>query len=254
MANTVDLNSDLGEGFGAWKMGDDAALMDIVSSANIACGFHAGDQNIMARTMEIAVRKGTGIGAHPGFPDLAGFGRRRMNFSAEELSNMIGYQLGAAQAMARLADGSVRHLKLHGALGNIASEDISVARACFQAALAVQPDIILMAIASTAMEQAAKELDCTWVGEIYADREYEEDGTLVDRKKPGAVIEDADYAAERILKMLKDQAVITKSGKRLPCRVDTVCLHGDTSGALAMGSKIRSNLIDAGVSIRMFGA
>ncbi|NVK12592.1 MAG: LamB/YcsF family protein, partial [Rhodobacteraceae bacterium] len=144
MTRTVDLNADMGESFGAWSLGDDAGLLDIVTSANIACGYHAGDPDVMAATMKLAVAKGTGIGAHPGFPDLQGFGRRRMSVPHETLGNMVRYQLGAAQAMARAAGGAVRHLKLHGALANMASEDLAMARACYQAALSADPEIIVM--------------------------------------------------------------------------------------------------------------
>ena len=242
---TIDLNSDMGEGFGPWTMGDDAALLDIVTS-NIACGWHAGDADVMARTMALAVEKGVGIGAHPGFPDLQGFGRRRLSLSHSELANLVTYQLGAAQAMAKAAGGRVRHLKLHGALSNMASEDIGMARACYEAALKVDPDIVIMVLAKTALEAAARDLGCTWAGEIFADRAYEDDATLVDRKKPGSVIHDGERAAERMVAMLAEGAIIAESGKRIPCKIDTICLHGDTPNAIAMAGVIRERLIGAG--------
>ncbi|MFT6228308.1 MAG: UPF0271 protein, partial [Paracoccaceae bacterium] len=164
----VDLNADMGESFGPWVMGNDAALLDVVTSANIACGFHAGDPDVMARTMALAVDKGVGIGAHPGFADLQGFGRRRMTLPHDTLRNMIRYQLGAAQAMARAAGGSVRHLKLHGALSNMAAQDPAMARACYEAALDVAPDIVIMVLAATAMEDVVRDLGCPWAGEIFA--------------------------------------------------------------------------------------
>ncbi len=249
MTRKVDLNSDMGEGFGPWKMGDDAALLDIVTSANIACGFHAGDPDVMAQTMALAVGKAVGIGAHPGFADLKGFGRRRLPLGQDELANAVAYQLGAAQAMARRAGGQVRHLKLHGALANMASEDAGLARVCYEAALAVDPDIVIMVLAATAQETAARDLGCHSVGEIFADRAYEDDATLVDRSKPGAVLHDAATAAPRILKMLEAGAIIAESGKHIPCRIDTICLHGDTPDAVAMARGIRQYLEQAGVML-----
>lgn len=253
MQTTVDLNSDLGEGFGPWTMGDDAALLDIVTSANIACGFHAGDPDVMARTMRRAAARGVGIGAHPGFADRQGFGRRRISLSAEELANLVTYQLGAAQAMARSAGALVRHFKLHGALSNMASDDIAMARACYRAALVAQPDITIMVLPETAMEQAVRELGCAWAGEIFADRAYEDDARLVDRKLPGAVLHDAEAAAGRIREMLREGAIIARSGRRIPCRIDTVCLHGDTPEAVQMARSIRAHLEAHGIAVERLG-
>lgn len=249
MTRTVDLNSDMGEAFGPWTMGDDAALLDIVTSANIACGFHAGDPDVMARSMRTAVEKGVGIGAHPGFADLKGFGRRPLPLPHDEIANAVAYQLGAAQAMARRAGAHVRHLKLHGALANMASVDAGLARACYTAALDIDPDIVIMVLAATAMEDVVRELGCNWAGEIFADRAYEDDATLVNRSKPGAVLHDADMAAARILAMLDAGAIIAESGKHIPCRIDTICLHGDTPDAVAMARGIRKHLTDAGVTL-----
>ncbi len=245
----TDLNSDIGEGYGDWSKGDDAALMEVITSANIACGFHAGDPDVMAETMRLAVANGVGIGAHPGFADLKGFGRRRLALSHEEIANMVTYQLGAAQAMARAAGDEVRHLKLHGALSNMASEDADLARVCYEAALKVQPDIVIMVLAATAMEQVVRELDCAWAGEIFADRAYNDNATLVDRSQPGAVLHDPEAITTRILAMLQEGAIIAESGKRIPCKIDTICVHGDTAGALAMTMGLRSGLEAAGVEI-----
>lgn len=249
MKHKIDLNADMGEGFGPWRMGDDAALLDIVSSANIACGFHAGDPNVMHKTMAQAVAKGVGIGAHPGFADLRGFGRRKLPLPHTEIANDVAYQLGAAQAMAKRAGGAVRHLKLHGALSNMASVDHALARACYTAALEVDPDIVIMVLAATAMEEVVRDLGCNWAGEIFADRAYNDDATLVDRALPGAVLHDAAVAAPRILNMLKAGAIIAESGKQIPCQIDTICLHGDTQGAVAMARGIRQHLTDAGITI-----
>ncbi len=252
MTRTVDLNADMGEGFGPWKMGDDTALLDIVTSANIACGFHAGDPDVMAQTMGLAVKNNVGIGAHPGFADLKGFGRRQLPLSHDEIANAVAYQLGAAQAMARRAGGTVKHLKLHGALSNMASVDADLARACYTAALAVDPDITIMVLAATAMETVVRDLGCAWVGEIFADRAYNDDATLVDRRKPGAVLHDAAIAAPRILDMLNAGAIIAESGKHIPCQIDTICLHGDTPAAVEMARGIRDHLQAEGVILKTF--
>jgi len=251
MTKTVDLNADMGESFGDWTMGNDTALLDIVTSANIACGFHAGDPDVMARTMRLAVEKNVGIGAHPGFADLQGFGRRRMTLPDESLKNTIRYQLGAAQAMAKSAGGSIRHFKLHGALSNMAAQDPDMANLCFQAALDISPDIVIVVQAATAMDTVARDLGCNWAGEIFADRAYNDDATLVDRALPGAVIHDADVAAERVLNMIKTGAVISQSGAKIAAKIDTVCLHGDTKEAVRIATKVRSRLHADGVELKM---
>lgn len=252
MAQSVDLNADMGESYGAWTMGDDAALLDIVTSANIACGFHAGDWDVMATTMQRAVEKGVGIGAHPGFPDLHGFGRQRMKMPRASLQNLVRYQVGAALAMARAAGGEVRHLKLHGALANMASEDEAMARACYEAALSVAPDIIIMVLAGTAQQRAASALGCPTACEIFADRAYNDDATLVDRSLPGAVIHDPERAGKRMADMVGEGAIITESGKRIPTRIDTICLHGDTPTAVRIAGEVRRSLQDSGVALAQF--
>nr|WP_241865458.1 5-oxoprolinase subunit PxpA [Paracoccus salsus] len=248
----VDLNSDMGEGFGPWQMGDDAALLQIVTSANIACGFHAGDPDVMARTMRRAARAGVGIGAHPGFADLQGFGRRRLKMSAEDLGNMVAYQLGAAQGMARLAGAELRHLKLHGALSNMASEDAEIARACYRAALQVDPAIILVVMAATPMQAVAEELGASWAGEIFADRAYDENARLLDRGRPGAVLHDAAEAGRRIEAMIRAGAIITAGGQHIPARIDTVCVHGDNPDAVSMAAALRDHLNRAGIALQRF--
>ncbi len=245
----VDLNSDMGEGYGPWPMGDDAALLDIVTSANVACGFHAGDPDVMARTMRLAVEKGVGIGAHPGFPDLQGFGRRRMDLAPATLANIVRYQVGAAAAIAGSVGGRLRHLKLHGALANMAAEDEAMARVCYEAALGVQPDLVVMVLAATEQERAAKALGCAVAHEIFADRAYEDDATLVDRRKPGAVIHDPARAAERMVAMVMAGAIIAESGKHIPTRIDTICLHGDSAEAVDIARSVRAALEGAGVTL-----
>ncbi len=252
MTATVDLNADMGESFGPWVMGNDAALLDIVTSANVACGFHAGDPDVMARTMALAVEKGVGIGAHPGFPDLQGFGRDRRYMRDETLGNIVRYQVGAAQAMARAAGGEVRHLKLHGALGNMTSEDEAMARLCYEAALSVAPEIIVMVLAQTAQQRAVEALGCAFAAEIFADRAYNDDATLVDRRLPGAMIRDPDVAAKRMVSMVQEAAIITESGKRISCRIDTICCHGDTPEAIEISAAVRKGLEAQGIALRMF--
>ncbi|MFV0243704.1 MAG: LamB/YcsF family protein [Qingshengfaniella sp.] len=246
----VDLNADMGEGFGAWSMGDDAALLDIVTSANIACGFHAGDPEVMARTMAAAAARGVGIGAHPGFADLQGFGRRRMDLSSETLRAQILYQLGAASAMARAAGQRLAHVKLHGALANMVSEDQDLAQCCYGAVAAFDPALTVVAIAATAGERAARDLGLSVACEIYADRAYNDDGTLVDRRQEGAVLHDPDMAADRVVAMLSEGAIIARSGRRLPTRIDTICVHGDTAEAVAMAGVLRTRLMAADIVVR----
>ncbi|MFC6641797.1 MULTISPECIES: LamB/YcsF family protein [Sulfitobacter] len=250
---TVDLNADMGESFGPWKLGDDAALLQVVTSANIACGGHAGDADVMAATMRMADENGVGIGAHPGFMDLVGFGRNRLSVPRGTLQNQIRYQVAASTGMARSVGAEVRHLKLHGALANMASEDEGLARDLYEAALSVAPDLIVMVLAATAQEQAVKSLGCKWAGEIFADRAYNDDATLVDRSKPGAVIHDADHAAARMVEMVKAGAIITESGKHIPTRIDTICLHGDTAEAVQIATAVRKGLQDGGVTLAKFG-
>ena len=252
MTISVDLNADMGESFGPWPMGNDDALLDIVTSANIACGFHAGDPDVMARAMALAVKNNVGIGAHPGFDDLRGFGRRRMHVPLDTLANSVRYQLGAAQAMAKTAGGHVRHLKLHGALSNMCCEDAEMTRACYAAALDVDPDIILMVLASTVLEQVAKDLGANYAAEIFADRAYNDDATLVDRSRPGAVIHDARHAADRITKMVKAGAIITESGKHIPARIDTICVHGDNAEAVALARAVRDDLTANNITVSKF--
>ncbi|GLT08824.1 LamB/YcsF family protein [Sulfitobacter porphyrae] len=249
---SVDLNADMGESYGAWKMGDDAALLDIVTSANIACGGHAGDADVMAATMRIAHDNGVGIGAHPGFMDIAGFGRNRMSVPRATLQNQIRYQVGASVGMARSLGAEVRHLKLHGALANMASEDEGLARDLYEAALSVAPDLIVMVLSATAQQSAAEALGCAWAGEIFADRAYNDNATLVDRSLPGAVIHDAALAGKRMVEMVRAGAIITESGKHIPTRIDTICLHGDTAEAVQIAAAVRSELEAAGISLAQF--
>lgn len=245
----VDINADMGESFGPWKMGDDAALLKTVTSANIACGAHAGDPDVMAATMKMALENGVGIGAHPGFADLQGFGRRRMTVPRASLQNSIRFQVAASIGMAKSLGAEVRHVKLHGALGNMTSEDMSLARDCYEAALSVDPNLIVMVLCATAQERAVRDLGCAWAGEIFADRAYNDDATLVDRSKPGAVIHDAELAGQRMVEMVNEGAIITESGKRIETSIDTICCHGDTPEAVEIAASVRRTLETAGITV-----
>lgn len=253
MTRRVDMNADLGEGFGPWRMGDDAALLDIVTSANVACGFHAGDPSVMAHTMRVAVAKGVSIGAHPGFADLQGFGRREMHLEDADLRSLVQYQIGAAQAMARVAGGRVMHVKLHGALSNMAARDEAMARACYEAALDVDPDLVLVVQAETALHRAARALGCAYAAEVFADRGYAEDGTLLPRAARGAVLHDPALVAARIAGMLAEGAIVTAAGTRIPTDIDTICVHGDSAGAVDMARAVRTRLTESGVAVQTFG-
>jgi UPF0271 protein len=249
----VDLNSDLGESFGAWTMGDDVAMLDVVTSANVACGFHGGDPSTMRTTCELAKTRGVAIGAHPGFYDLQGFGRRPiLGQSAREIEALVAYQLGALQAMAISVGHRVTHVKAHGALSNMACIDGDMAQALANAIKAVDPSLYFVVIPLTELEQAGEAAGLKLAREIYADRAYEDDGTLVSRKKPGAVLHDPTAVAGRVLQMIQEQAIVSVTGKRLPLTVDTVCIHGDSVGAVAMAKAVRSTLIAANIQIGSF--
>ncbi len=252
MTRTVDLTADMGESFGPWVMGRDAEILEVVTSANVACGLHAGDWDVIAATMASAVARNVGIGAHPGFPDLQGFGRRNMHLPLKSLAHLVQYQVGAAQAMARAAGGAVRHLKLHGAMANMAAANKDMALACYEAALTVAPEIIIMVMAGTQQQAAAEELGCLSACEIFADRAYNADASLVDRALKGAVIHDPAVAADRVVRMVADGAIHAEDGSRIPSRIDTICLHGDTPTALDIARAVRAGLEGAGITLKTF--
>jgi 5-oxoprolinase (ATP-hydrolysing) subunit A len=247
---TVDLNSDLGEGYGAYACGDDDAMLEIVTSANVACGFHAGDPEIMARVFRTAKARNIAVGAHPSLPDLWGFGRRRSPFSAGEIERIVAYQIGAAQALAAYAGHRISYVKPHGALSNMAEAEIACAVA--RAMKAVDPSLIFLTIACGEHGKAADKLGIASVAEIYADRGYTEDGRLMPRGKPGALIEDPAAAAARVLAMVESGAVITHTGTRLKTPIGSICTHGDSPHAVAMARLVRARLEAAGVTIAPF--
>ncbi len=252
MSLSVDLNSDMGEGFGAYRMGDDAAMLSIVSSANIACGLHAGDPEIMAQTIALAKEKGVAVGAHPGFPDLWGFGRRNIPFSVGEIERLVAYQIGAAQALATYVGHPITHVKAHGALGNLTQQDESVARAVNNAIKAVDPKLVCLTIALGHQERLAREMGLACRSEIFADRAYTDEGFLVHRSKSGAVIHDAAAAAERVVRMVRNGAIETITGRAIVTPIDSICVHSDTPSAVGIAARVRAGLEDAGITIRNF--
>lgn len=249
---SVDLNSDLGEGFGTYRCGDDEAMLSIVTSANVACGLHAGDPEIMARTFAIARERGVAVGAHPGFPDLWGFGRRRLPFSTGEIERLVAYQIGAAAALAAYAGHRITYVKTHGALGNIACEERDVADAVVRAVRAVDLGLALLAVALTELVAAGEAAGLDVYQEIYAYRGYTETGQLISRSLPGAMIDDAEQAAARVLEMVEAGAVITAGGKRLPTPIRSICVHGDSVHAVATARHLRQRLEHAGVTLKPF--
>jgi UPF0271 protein len=251
---SVDLNCDCGESFGAYRMGDDEAMLDIVTSANVACGFHAGDPDIMAETFRLAKQKGVSVGAHPSFPDLQGFGRRRMSYSNAEIERIVAYQIGAAQALAAYAGHRLTHVKAHGALSNMAMEDENIARAIARATKAVDPNLVVLAIAGTEIERAGEKENLAVAREIFADRAYTDEGLLVSRSIEGAVIHDAESAAARVFEMISENAVIAQSGKRIPVGIDSICVHGDTPDAVRMARAVREKLQAAGFTLKPFAS
>lgn len=251
----VDLNSDMGESYGAWSMGDDTAMLSIVTSANVACGFHGGDWNVMHETAKVAKANGVAIGAHPSFNDRDGFGRRIIRGdSMAEIERMVAYQIGAMQALATMAGHKVTHVKAHGSLGNLTNEEDDFALAIGNAIKAVDRSLVMVTMPGRNSERAADKLGLKQAKEFFADRTYDDNGQLTSRKKPGAVIHDAAMAAERVLRTLTDRAVTTVNGVRLPVEIDTICVHGDTPTAVAMARAVRARLEKEGVTLKPFVA
>jgi UPF0271 protein len=251
MASVVDLNSDMGESFGVYKLGNDADMLGIVSSANVACGFHAGDPLVMSETVTRAKANKVDIGAHPSLLDLWGFGRRAIRGEPpEDIEKAVVYQIGALQAIATHAGHRVTHVKAHGALGTMAAAEPELAQAIARAVKALDRDLIFVVIAGTELERAGAALDLRIAREVYADRTYQDDGQLTPRKLPGAVLHEAEFAARRVLQMVEEQAIRSLNGVKIPVKIDTICVHGDNPAAVDMARTVRERLEQAGVSIR----
>src|SRR3979411_2172599 len=250
---TIDLNCDLGESFGPWEMGNDAAMIALGDTVTAASGFHAGDADIMRNTVELAKARGVSVGAHPGYRDLHGFGRRPVpGMRAYQIENLDAYQIGALQAIATAAGHKVTHVKAHGALSNVACEDEATAKAIASAIKAVDPPLIFVVLANSKLVQAGEAANLPMVHEVFADRAYEDDGSLVSRRKPGAVLHDAKEIAQRVVRMVQDGAVVSVSGKVIKMRTDAVCIHGDTPGAVDIARGVRQALKDAGIDVAPF--
>lgn len=256
MTLAVDLNSDSGEAFGSWSMGDDETMMGIVSSANIACGYHAGDPSVMRATCTAAVAQGVAIGAHVAYPDLAGFGRRFMDMTATELTDAVIYQIGALQAVAATTGGQVTYCKPHGGLYNAIvhheAQAQAVATALAELNRASGTNLSVLCLPNSEIERRAKGAGVEVFYEAFADRGYTPQGTLVSRREAGAVIHDPAQVAERVLRMVVDREVIAVDGSRVALEADSICVHGDTPGAVALARAVRSKLEDTGVQVRAF--
>lgn len=245
----VDLNSDLGESFGNYSLGMDGEILKYVSSANVACGWHAGDAMVMAKTVALAKENGVAVGAHPGFPDLMGFGRRNMAVTPEEAKAYIKYQLGALMAFTVSCGMKIQHLKAHGALYNMAAVDEKLAIAICEGVYEVDKNIILMGLAGSKMITAAEKVGLRAASEVFADRAYNEDGTLVSRKLEGSMIKDKDLAISRTVRMIKEGKVTAITGKDIDIKADSVCVHGDNPKALEFVKNIRATLEQEGITI-----
>jgi len=250
----IDLNSDLGESLGAWTMGDDAAMLSIVSSANVACGFHAGDAAGILKTLRAAAERGVAVGAHVAYPDLAGFGRRNMDVASADLQADVVYQIGALQGLAKVAGTRVRYVKPHGALYNTIAHDRRQAGDVIAAIRAIDPTLVLVALAGAPLVAWAREAGLTVVAEAFADRAYTPDGTLVSRREPGAVLHDPDAVAARMLRLAQEGVVQAIDGSTVRVQADSICVHGDSPGAVAMARQVRAVLERSGVAVRAFAA
>jgi UPF0271 protein len=247
----IDLNADVGEGFGAWRMGDDEGLSRVVTSVNVACGFHAGDPSVIDRTVALAVRAGVAVGAHPSHFDLRGFGRRTMVVDPAEVEADVVYQVGAVAGFARAHGGRLTHVKPHGALYNQAATDVALATAVARGVARFDAGLVLVGLASSAiMRRAAESQGLRFGGEAFADRRYEADGTLVSRGVAGAVIDDPGEAALQAVRIAQEGEVLARSGATVPLEAQTLCVHGDTPGALALARAVRQALEAAGVTVR----
>jgi len=251
----IDINCDLGESYGSFKLGNDEKIMPHITSANIACGFHAGDPVIMAQTINLAKKNNVAIGAHPGYPDLLGFGRREMQLTLEEVKNYTIYQVSALQGFARTAGVSLQHVKPHGALYNTAAKDEKLSKAIVDAVKALNHNLIIFAPLNSALAKAAVESGLHVAHEVFADRAYNPDGSLVSRKQPNAIIQDSRKVIERAIKMVKEGTVLAVNGEVVNLgEVHTICVHGDTPTAIELAEALKKGLIKAGIDVKPVGS
>jgi UPF0271 protein len=249
----LDMNCDLGESFGAYKLGNDEQILDVVTSCNIACGFHAGDAATMRKTVAMALEKGVAIGAHPGLQDLVGFGRRNMDISPQEAHDIVVYQIGALYGFVRAEGGKMQHVKAHGALYNMAAVNAGLAEAIAEAVYKVDPELILFGLSGSELIRAGQKIGLRTASEVFADRTYQENGTLTPRRRPDAMIQDTDKAVAQVIRMVKEGKVRSQQGVDVAIQADTVCIHGDGPHALEFARHIRQALTDAGITVQAVG-
>lgn len=245
----IDLNCDMGESFGAWKMGNDRALLDYVSSVNIACGFHAGDAGVIRKTVETALRKNVAIGAHPSFPDLQGFGRREMKMSAEEIFDIVLYQISAVKGICEAFGGRLHHVKPHGALYNQAAKDEKIAKAVAKAVKSLDENLILYGLSGSFSIFEAEKIGLKTASEVFADRTYQTDGNLTTRSEPNALIKDSKQAIAQVLQMINENVVTAANGEKVSIKAETICIHGDGENALEFAQIISEKLKENGIEI-----
>lgn len=246
---TVDLNCDMGESFGAYQLGNDQEILSYITSANVACGFHAGDPATMRKTVRMAVEAGVAIGAHPGFADLIGFGRRNMEISPEEAYDLVVYQIGALQAFVRAEGGVMHHVKPHGALYNMAATRPALAESIALAIYKVNPELVLYGLAGSELTCAGEKIGLATAHEVFADRTYQQDGTLTPRSQPNAMITDQQQSLQQVIRMVSEGLVLTQQGVDIPIQADSICIHGDGAHALEFAQSIRKALSGAGITI-----
>ncbi|MEH7117069.1 5-oxoprolinase subunit PxpA [Neobacillus vireti] len=246
----IDLNCDLGESFGVFKIGNDEEVLKYISSANIACGFHGGDHNVMFETVKLAKKYRVQIGAHPGFPDLAGFGRREMNLSPREIYHLVIYQIGTLKAVCKVNGTNLVHVKPHGALYNMAAKNRGLADSIAQAVFDLNPQLVLFALAGSELAKAGEERGLLVAGEVFADRTYQHDGTLTSRQEPNAMIHDSEFAITRVVRMIKERKVEAVDGTDIEIQADTICVHGDDPQALEFVTKLKQAFLQENIQIR----
>ncbi|MDH5161897.1 LamB/YcsF family protein [Heyndrickxia oleronia] len=245
----IDLNCDMGESFGAYKMGTDEEILNYITSANIACGFHAGDPSTMRKTVTMALERNVGIGVHPGLPDLVGFGRRTMDISPQEAYDLIVYQIGAVYAFTKAEGGKLQHVKPHGALYNMAAKSPSLSEAIAEAIYKVDPELILFGLAGGELVKAGKKIGLRSASEVFSDRTYQEDGSLTSRREENALIHDQEVAVNQVIRMVKEGKVKSLQGVDISIQAHTVCIHGDGQNALQFAKYISTSLQNAGITI-----
>ncbi|WP_163527046.1 LamB/YcsF family protein [Halobacillus ihumii] len=250
MSYVVDINCDMGESFGAYTVGRDEEILDYVTSANIACGFHAGDPSTMRKTVKLALDKNVGLGAHPGLQDLAGFGRRNMNISAKEAYELVVYQIGALSGFIKAEGGTMQHVKPHGALFNMAAKDAVLAESIAESVYDVDPELILFGLSGSELVKAGRNTGLKTASEVFSDRTYQEDGSLTSRTEPNALITDPDEAIKQVIRMVKEQQVCCVQGSDIAIEADTICIHGDGVTALEFAQNISATLKESDIQIK----